>query len=184
MKKQIILTGAQGTGKTTLMYELVGDGTKTISQVDRRVAKENGWGLSENTTTDCQKGIYTAIKNELLTDDNYVSDRGLTCVAAYTMSKVFDGTIPRDVLDEQIMDIIRFHHTNPDILVVYVPIEFPIVADGVRSIDSDYQRRIDYYIQNILQTAQIPYITVTGTVEERKQQIEEKLKKMGLFDTI
>ena len=86
MKKfrtRVILTGAQGTGKTTIMNELAKDGLRTISQVDRRVAAENSWELSENTTTECQKAIFDAIKKELSSKKDYVSDRSLSCVAAY-----------------------------------------------------------------------------------------------------
>ena len=44
--KRIILTGAQGTGKTTLMNELSKDGTRTISHI-RKTAAENGLDVLE-----------------------------------------------------------------------------------------------------------------------------------------
>lgn len=175
-RKRIILTGAQGTGKTTLMNALATDGTKTISQVDRRVAAENGWGLSENTTTECQKAIFTAIKKELSSKKDYVSDRSLSCVAAYTFDKAVRGEIPKEVADKQYMDFRKFMLDNPDIILVYVPIEFPIVTDGVRSADAEYQEQIDFLVKNILETTQVPYITVSGTVEERTQQVLNELE--------
>jgi nicotinamide riboside kinase len=178
-KKRIIITGAHGTGKTTLMNALAEDGTRTISQVDRKVVEENGWGHSENTNTECQKAIFKAIKKELSSKRNYVSDRGLTCVAGYTFSKALTEEIPKKVADKQYLDIQKFHDENPDILVVYTPIEFPLVTDGVRSADPTYQGLIDFLIKNILDTAGIPYITVHGTVEERKAQVEEELQKRG-----
>lgn len=178
-KKRIIITGAHGTGKTTLMNALAEDGTRTISQVDRKVVEENGWGHSENTNTDCQKAIYKAIKKELSSKRSYISDRGLSCVAAYTFNKVLTEEIPKIVADKQYLDLEKFHKDNPDILVVYTPIEFPLVTDGVRSTDPQFQEQIDFLIKNILDTAQIPYITVTGSVEERKAQVEEELQKRG-----
>jgi hypothetical protein len=110
---------------------------------------------------------------------NYISDRGLTCVAGYTFSKAITEEIPKKVADKQYLDIQKFHDENPDILVVYTPIEFPLVTDGVRSADPTYQELIDFLIKNILDTAGIPYITVHGTVEERKAQVEEELQKRG-----
>lgn len=178
-KKRIIITGAHGTGKTTLMNALAEDGTRTISQVDRKVVEENGWSHSENTNTDCQKAIYKAIKKELSSKKNYISDRGLSCVAAYTFNKALMGDIPKKVADKQYLDLEKFHKDNPDILVVYTPIEFPLVTDGVRSTDPQFQQQIDFLIKNILVTANIPHITVTGTVEERKAQVEEELKNRG-----
>jgi hypothetical protein len=161
------------------MNALAEDGTRTISQVDRKVVEENGWGHSENTNTECQKAIFKAIKKELSSKRNYISDRGLTCVAGYTFSKALTEEIPKKVADKQYLDIQKFHNENPDILVVYTPIEFPLVTDGVRSEDPAYQELIDFLIKNILDTSKIPYITVTGTVEERKAQVEEELKKRG-----
>jgi hypothetical protein len=69
----------------------------------------------------------------------------------------------------------KFHKDNPDILVVYVPIEFELAEDGLRSADPGEQAAIDFMIKNILDTAGIEYITVTGTVEERVAQIENAL---------
>ena len=176
-KKRIIITGAHGTGKTTLMNALAQDGTRTITQIDRKVVAENGWGHSENTTTECQKAIFKAIKKELSSKRNYISDRGLSCVAAYTFNKALTEDIPKKVADKQYLDMEKFHKDNPDILVVYVPIEFPVVTDGVRSDDPEFQEQIDFLIKNILDTAKIPYVTVSGSVEERVAQVEAELQK-------
>lgn len=176
-KKRIILTGAQGTGKTTLMNALAEDGTRTISQVDRKVAAENGWGLSENTTSECQKAIYAAIKKELSSKKDYISDRSLSCVAAYTFNKAVQGEIEKELADKQYMGFLKFMHDNPDVILVYVPIEFPIVGDGLRSEDSAYQANIDFLIKGILETTEVPFITVSGTVEERKAQVEAEIER-------
>jgi hypothetical protein len=74
------------------------------------------------------------------------------------------------------MDLVKFHNDNPDVLLVYVPIEFAIEDDGERSVDPDFQLKIDFLIKNILDTSGIKYITVTGTVEERLKQINDALK--------
>jgi nicotinamide riboside kinase len=173
-KKRIILTGAQGTGKTTLMNALCVDGTKMLS-VARTHATNSGWKDSNDTTTDYQKDLFRILKKELSSKKNYVSDRGLTCVAAYTFDKAVEGSIPKKVADKQYLDMVKFARENPDILIVYVPVEFDPVEDGVRSTDVIKQARIDFFIKNILDTAQIPYITVRGTVEERVAQVEAAL---------
>lgn len=175
-KRRIILTGAQGTGKTTLMNALASDGIRTISQVDRQVAAENGWELSENTTAECQKAIYAAIKKELSSKKEYISDRSLSCVAAYTFDKAVQGSIEKELADKQYMGFLKFMYDNPDVILVYVPIEFPIETDGLRSADAEYQANIDFLIKNILETTEVPYITVTGSVEERKAQVEAEIE--------
>lgn len=172
-KKRIILTGAQGTGKTTLMNALTTDGTRTISHIRKHAAEKN----IDITTASAegQKEFFKSLKKELSSKRNYVSDRGLTCVAAYTFDKAIAGEISKKIADKQYMDIIKFHTENPDILLVYVPIEFEIEDDGTRSIDQIFQNKIDFLIKNLLDTCNIPYITVSGTVEERKAQIEAAL---------
>jgi predicted ATPase len=173
-KKRIILTGAQGTGKTTLMNALATDGTRTISHI-RKFAAEKNIDIS-TTSEEGQKEFFKSLKKELSSKRSYVSDRGLTCVAAYTFSSAIVESIPKKVADKQYMDIVKFHTENPDILLVYVPIEFEIEDDGVRTANKEHQATIDFLIKNILDTSGINYITVTGTVEERVSQIEAALK--------
>lgn len=172
--KRIILTGAQGTGKTTLMNELSKDGTRTISHI-RKTAAENNLDIS-TATEEGQKIYFNTLKKELSSKRSYVSDRGLTCVAAYTFDKAITGEILKKTADKQYMDLVKFHNDNPDVLLVYVPIEFAIEDDGERSVDPNFQSKIDFLIKNILDTTGIKYITVTGTVEERLKQINDALK--------
>lgn len=171
--KRIILTGAQGTGKTTLMNELAKDGTRTISHI-RKTAEENGLDISVATEAG-QKIYFKTLKKELSSKRSYVSDRGLTCVAAYTFNKAVTGEISKKVADKQYMDMVKFMNDNPDVLLVYVPVEFSPEDDGQRSVDPDFQLNIDFLIKNILDTSKVPYITVNGTVEERVAQIETAL---------
>ena len=60
--KRIVLTGAQGTGKTTLMNELAKDGTRTISHI-RKTAEANGLDIS-TATEDGQKIYFKTLKKE------------------------------------------------------------------------------------------------------------------------
>lgn len=173
--KRIVLTGAQGTGKTTLMNELSKDGTRTISHI-RKTAAENNLDIS-TATEEGQKIYFKTLKKELSYKKSYVSDRGLTCIAAYTFDKAVTGEISKKVADKQYMDLVKFHNDNPDVLLVYVPIEFAIEDDGERSVDPDFQLKIDFLIKNILDTSGIKYITVTGTVEERLKQINDALNQ-------
>lgn len=171
--KRIVLTGAQGTGKTTLMNLLAQDGTRTISHT-RKTAEANGLDIS-TATEEGQKIYFKTLKKELSSKKSYVSDRGLTCVAAYTFDKAVTGEISKKTADKQYMDMVKFHLDNPDVLLVYVPVEFGPEDDGERSIDPDFQLKIDFLIKNILDTSKVPYITVSGTVEERLTQINDVL---------
>ena len=173
-KKRIVLTGAQGTGKTTLMNELTKDGTRAISHI-RKTAAENGLDIA-TATEEGQKIYFKTLKKELSSKKSYVSDRGLSCVAAYTFDKAVAGEITKKTADKQYMDLVKFHTENPDVLLVYVPIEFEVEDDGERSTDKEFQAKIDFLIKNILETSGVQYITVTGSVEDRLSQIATALQ--------
>lgn len=167
---RIILTGAQGTGKTTLMNALAKERVKTISHI-RKTAEANGIDMA-NATAEGQQLLFNTLKDELSNNDNYISDRGLTCVAAYTFDKVLSGEIEKPIADQQYIETSIFAHENPDIIFVYVPIEFEIEDDGVRTVNAYQQSKIDFFIKNMLDTMNIPYIKVTGSVEQRVAQVE------------
>lgn len=173
-KKRIILTGAHGTGKTTLMNELAKDGTRTLS-IARDAATAGNYPPTDENRESYQKDLFAAGLKALNSKKSYISDRGLTCIAGYTFFNALSGKISKKTADNQYLKLQKFHNDNPDILVVYTPIEFDLVDDGLRSMDKDEQAAIDFIIKNLLDTAGVNYITVTGTVEERLAQINAAL---------
>ena len=175
-KKHIILTGAQCTGKTTLAKELAKDGTKTLS-VARDLANELGWPPAEDKVEDYQKTLFSKMTKALSSKKSYISDRGLTDVVAHTFAEALDGKISKKTADNQYLKMQKFHKDNPDILVAYLPIEFEMQDDGLRNTDEANQKKMDYLIKQLLDTAGIKYITVTGTLSERVSQIESELNK-------
>lgn len=174
-KKRIVITGAQGTGKTTLANVLGSDGTKVLS-IARETAIALNWTPENGSSKEYQKALFKNMLKGISSKKSYISDRGLTCVAAHTYIEAIGGNIPKKVADDQFRRLEKFHAENPDILVVYVPIEFNIEEDGIRNADEAQQAKIDFLIKNILDTAKIPYITVTGSVEERVAQVNKALE--------
>lgn len=173
-KKRIILTGAQGTGKTTLMNALAADGTKTLS-IARDKAIEAGWSPETGSSEDYQKKLFASLLKAVSSKRNYISDRGLSCVAAYTFDGALQNKINKKTADNQYMKFVKFHTENPDVLLVYVPIEFELEKDGTRNADKANQEKMDFLIKNLLDTSGMKYITVSGSVEERVKQIEDAL---------
>ena len=60
--------------------------------------------------------------------------------------------------------------------VFYLPIEFPIVLDGLRPDDPAFQKDIDERILGLLRAHDIEYETITGGVDERIEKIEAHLR--------
>lgn len=170
---KLIFTGTQGSGKTTILNLFRDSEWNIITEVVRKLSKE-GIKINEMGDEESQSKIFETYK-ELLAGDNYISDRGLTDVAAYTWYLVNEGKVHPSILWEQLADIEEFFNKHSDALVCYFPIEFPVVDDGVRSVDEEFRKKIDNNIKRILDDYKIPYITITGTVEERVNIIKEQI---------
>ena len=176
MKHRIILTGSQGTGKTTILNHYKEQGMNVITEIVRNLAK-TGVKINEMGDEEGQNIIFSEYERLLNDKNEYMSDRGLTDVAAYTFYHVSQKKIPIDVMRDELKRIREFFEKNPDIIVCYFPIEFLVVDDGVRSTDERFRDIIDKNIKFILDALSIPYTTITGTVEERIKQIDDILKK-------
>jgi|SRR3970040_646609 len=59
--------------------------------------------------------------------------------------------------------------------VFYVPIEFPLEQDGIRYTDPEFQKQHDRETRLILDFYKIPYHTLTGSVDDRLDQIQHVL---------
>lgn len=171
MNKRICLTGSQSTGKTTVLNMFKEAGYPVITEVVRNLVKNKKITINKEGTDDTQMLVFNTYKDLLGNTEKYVSDRGLTDVISYTAAGVFEGKVNKSILDSQEILIEEFIKENPDIVYIYFPIEFPVVADGTRSVDEDYRKQIDNLIHDTLDNLGIEYITVTGTPEERFRQI-------------
>ncbi len=171
MNKRIVLSGAQGTGKSTVLNLFKEAGYPVITEVVRNLVKSKGISINKEGTDDTQRLVFDTYADVLGNTEKYVSDRGLTDVISYTMAGVMEGKVSRAVVEEQENQIVEFVKANPDIIYVYFPIEFPVVADGVRSTDEEYRQTIDNLIFDTLNGLGIEYLTIHGTPEERFKQI-------------
>ena len=194
-KIKIILSGSQGTGKTTILNYFKDTFLTPITEVARNLHKQ-GIKINEDGDKSDQDIIFNTYWDKLNQDIDYISDRGLTDVIAYT-SYLCDTRkiIDNNILDEQLNKLELFIKNNPNIITVYFPIEFELVNDGVRSMDESFRRSIDARIKQILDYYYSNYITVHGTPEERIKQIisaiddkiideEPKLKLSNLKENI
>lgn len=177
-KKRIHFVGAQGTGKSTILHHYQELGYNVITEVVRNLAKE-GVNINEMGDIDGQKTIFGSYQKLLKSKKGYISDRGLVDVLSYTCSHAIaedneDGPMKK-LADKQYMTAAKFYHDNPDIEICYFPIEFPVVDDGVRSTDEEFRAEIDFLIKTFLDSAEIKYHTITGTVEKRIAKVDSIL---------
>ena len=175
-KTKIILTGAQGTGKTTLLNMF---NMPKITEVVRRLHREKGIKVNEMGDDEGQRLIWDTYK-ELFKQNEFISDRGLTDVLAYTEYGFREGKVSERIYRELRDEFDEFIKNNSDIIYVYLPIEFDIPEDGFRSVDKEFQKEIDTIIREILENSRMNYLTVCGSVEERAAQVIDYLKRLNI----
>lgn len=180
---KVIFCGSQSTGKTTVLNVFKNEGYPVITEVVRILAREENVKINEMGDEEGQIKIFNKYKELLNTDNDYISDRGMQDVIAYTQYLVGQGKVHKHVLWEQMVELDEFINNN-DVLICYFPIEFSIVNDGLRSTDEEFRSFVDVNIKKLLDILNIPYITVTGTVEDRVNMIKQAIKdKFGCKDT-
>lgn len=169
---RIVFTGAQSTGKTTVLNRFGESGKRVITEVVRNLAAK-GVKINKDGDEKGQTVIFKEYEKLLgeVTMEGYFSDRGLIDVVAYTMYLYDTGKVSEKFLNKQIKALQKFRETNPDIVYCYFPIEFPVVADGVRDMDEEFRAAIDINIQRLIQICGIQPIFIRGSIEERLQKI-------------
>lgn len=180
---KILLVGASSTGKTTILNMMDSKYNK-ITEVVRRLVKDKGIDINEHGSIETQKLIFDTYVNELSNNDNYVSDRCLIDVLGYTTTNYtrMDETDPlkNDMLTElgrEYDAMFEWFAENKDVKIIYFPIEFDSVDDGVRSTDEQYRKETDENMKLLVgcvkEVLGYDYLTVHGTPEERLKQINE-----------
>lgn len=170
---KIAITGAMGVGKTTLTNQIA---RATNIQILPEVARQmiaKGFNLDKKATPELEIEMLNCQKSLEATECNsWISDRCLVDLLAY--SKVL---FPKDVnLHEKIDD--ELINATYDIFI-YVPPEFEIENDGVRSTDKEFQTKIDFEIRSIVEMKMNAY-KVTGSREERLEQALAIIKAHNL----
>ena len=177
---KIVFTGAQGTGKTTMLNLFKDKFDEVITEIVRNLSKQ---GVKVNELGDCegQIRIFDEYSNLLKSNKSFISDRCFIDVMAYTKylldhckSDEERSTFEIELERERAIAS-EFFKQNQDINICYFPIEFNVIDDGFRSTNEEFRKIIDENIYHELvhlvkNKARI--FTIRGTIEERTKQIE------------
>lgn len=180
---KIAFTGTHSSGKTTLIKYVIEQlkdlDVITIQNITRTIIKR-GFPLGKDSTVDSYM-IYVGeqLKSERHTkNQNYnliISDRTVLDTVAYALSNI---QLPRPFIPVYCINMLKeiwLREKDFYDLYVYLPIEFPMVIDGIRDVDEDYRHLVDTNIGNLLQENDINFITLRGTVEERFNLLYNKI---------
>lgn len=180
----IIFTGAQGTGKTTILNEMRNRGYNVVTEVVRNLSKK-GVKINKDGDEKDQKKIfdeYVKIFNE--STNGFVSDRGLFDVVSYTVYLARNGKVSEKFANKQLKELGKFLSEHNDYVYCYFPIEFDVVDDGVRDLDEEFRKSIDENILTLLGAYGVPFVVMKGTVEERMEKINQVERFRDLCDNL
>ncbi len=176
---KIGIIGTHGIGKTTICHDLVaglkkrGVNAEYLGEIARE-AKKAGFVLNEGTTKDSQRWIiYTQIAKELGIGaegdvDALVCDR-----VTFDNYIYFINSFGKDPL----LDLIVDDHIKTYDLLFKVPINRSYLSDDkVRSIDPEFQKKIDELIEKELSERNIPFEVYTD-VEDAINKIFNEMER-------
>ena len=188
---RIALTGAQGTGKTTLMNELKRGSFLPhytfYDEVVRNLVKRTGISINRKADDYSQ----TAITNEQVrlasettfNTPNAFFDRCIVDSHAFTVFDYKNGQISEKVYmySREMLKMVFTYF--PYDMVIYIPPKIQLVEDGVRDTDIRYRNKIDQLMIDVLNYKSVKSsptkvhtlleISVQGRIEEILNNMEE-----------
>jgi len=171
---KIGICGTMSVGKTTLVKAL-----KELSEFkDYKFATERskylnslGIPLNHETTIEGQT-IFLAERVTELMQENIITDRTIIDVMAFTQSAIKTSYLDADAFEDYAQRFVKQY----DYIFYVSPNGIPMEDNGIRETDLDYRKEIDLLIQALLFKHRPVYYTISGTTEERIQQIREALQ--------
>ncbi|MBI1955504.1 MAG: ATP-binding protein [Acidobacteria bacterium] len=174
---RIVVTGAQCTGKTTLCHSLEralggrGYHCSVIGEVARIIAAQ-GFPLDKECTLETYYAFITGHVNNLMHTEKrlLIYDRFIVDFFAYVRA---NANVPL-AFDNMMIAVSKLCLQKAD-RILYVPIEIPLVADGLRNTDSNYQVRVDHELRKLLDDLGAEYVEIKGNLSGRVQQAMESI---------
>lgn len=149
---KVALIGPQGVGKTTLLNNLPEEYQqhKIPELIRSTIAQHHDVKYNEDGDEASQELFFETYQREVEHRSDYISDRSLIDVVAYTKWLANNKKLDRDVYYNQLKKLVEFCRQNPDIIYFYVPIMFDVVDDGFRSTNEQYRQDIQDCITTII----------------------------------
>jgi hypothetical protein len=174
---KIGMMGAHGTGKTSMAQAMLDGPFSSFSLVPStaRQIKAYGYPINREATELSQILVpllrmvdeaeaFTNQHNRMY-KQGLISDRTLVDSLAYTMYQNLHVWESGDLIENVTMRLAQMHINTYNVLL-YFPIYWDNVDDGVRDPDEQYRRDIDNNIKTILELLGINYYTVPNVTPE------------------
>lgn len=172
---RIAIAGSHGTGKSTLGKALCKHfGFNFIPDVVPQAFRLN-FTINETCPPETQMWILSKqLELERNTPEHWIMEKTLWDNVVYGSYSIED----KDVI--KVIRNIVFSNHNYD-LILYLPIEFPIEDDGLRSLNVEFQKEIDKKLRECFIKENVKFYELSGGVDKRMSQairlIEDLLAK-------
>lgn len=182
---RIAFTGAQCTGKTTLVTILGKELLLPIltGQI-RRVASSYGITSVDGVCRDVIRGrefqqrcLLDQIWHEENYQDGFISERSVICNAFYWLKHHSFNAPSSDSVNYYQMVMNHLANNSYDLLI-YLPPEIPLVADGFRSNNEQYRQESGILMHTLAKAWCPPDVlyTISGTIEERMGKVMQLIQ--------
>lgn len=176
----VSISGAQGTGKSTLLCWLQDDPELsqnfTFKGNTTRAIREQGVEINELGSDKSQ--LLIASKHlEHYTNGNVILDRCALDGLVYTAYLYEKGQVSKRTLRiaESVFENLRYE------IMFYIAPEFEIENDNVRSVDKDFRDRIVELFEEYMEAYSIVPIRLTGTLQERATQVKDAIRAYQVY---
>lgn len=174
---RLVLTGSHGVGKTSIVNGLedflLEKGIKTITNSSKaRSLKNSGFRINDDAT-DITELLIASNHISHFNENNWFADRCIIDTLGYSCYNYFHRKISKKTYNTIKYMAEKFVKLYDKIF--YVPIEFPMVSDGVRKNDIVFQKTVDECIENFLlhnEATTSKFVRISGSVEKRINTIK------------
>lgn len=167
---RVAIVGSHSTGKTTLLRLLAERlEISTLSEVAREMIAESDklpHHMTAEERGEFQMGILREQIRRELAGESFLSDRSVFDAVAYGFDTPSYGDLHSAA---------EAHAApRPYDRIFFLPIEFPLEGDAIRSQDEDYRLAVEELLA-VLERTKTPYVRITGSPEARLSACLESL---------
>lgn len=185
MTLKIALSGAAGTGKTTLMNLLKDSSVikdegdiEFLPEIVRDLKAKYSIKINELGTLETEMMVMTTHLQNLIARKKFISDRCLVDNMIYAMMS--NNPPPKEYLDFNWWLVDRMLSAYD--VIFYIPVEFHPPEDGVRNLDPEYYNRVKDKFEEVysILSERHPDIIVRlhGSIPERIEILENKIQEL------
>lgn len=172
---RIALSGSSCTGKTTLMKEIEKDpyfkDFHLFEEVVRSLKKSGQISaVNKKISFQDQKTILTTHHRNVLSRDNFITDRGVLDAFVYATYDYLEGHYNFE--EWKLFESIFLTTIKEYSYIFYLSTEIPLIKDGFRSEDLLYRKEIEKLFLRVIDVYRLP------TVRELKGSVEDRLNSL------